>query len=205
MLHTDQHGTPPPLPQYPQFLNVTWTLTDYDRANGPLAIVPGSHRFGRRPDPYEADHLKHDALVPAIPVEVKAGSLIVWGGTTWHGSYPRTAPGVRLTIVMAFCRSYMKTIQDLKASIPPEVFGRNSDEFARFLGKKAPIRSATLQTAKTPRLRQRRQNTLVVGPRTSDKPIRRHAASSMATSVLSEIVSPQQPRGANDGGFRRRG
>ena len=133
MLHTDQHGTPPPLPQYAQFLNITWALTDYTKANGALAIVPGSHRFGRKPEPYEADHLKNDALVPAIPVECKAGSLIVWGGTTWHGSYPRTAPGVRMTIVMAFTRSYMKTIQDLKSSIPPEIFARNGREFARLL------------------------------------------------------------------------
>jgi hypothetical protein len=137
MLHTDQHGTPPPLPQYPQFLNITWALTDYTKANGALAIVPGSHRFGRKPEPYESDHLKNDPLVPAIPVECAPGSLIVWGGTTWHGSYPRSAPGIRLTIVMAFVRSYMKTIQDLKHSIPPEVFERNSPEFARFMGRRS--------------------------------------------------------------------
>ncbi len=133
MLHTDQHGTPPPLPQYPQFLNVTWALTDYTKANGAVAIVPGSHRFGRKPEPYEADHLKNDALVPAIPVECPAGTLIVWGGTTWHGSYPRTAPGIRMSIVMTFARSYMMPIQDLKSSIPPEIFARNGREFARLL------------------------------------------------------------------------
>ncbi len=56
MLHTDQHGTPPPLPAYPQFLNVTWALTDYTKANGALAIVPGSHRFGHKPEVfYEND------------------------------------------------------------------------------------------------------------------------------------------------------
>jgi hypothetical protein len=134
-LHTDQHGTPPPLPQYAQFLNITWALTDYTRDNGALAIVPGSHRFGYRPNVYEQDHLKNDALVPAIPVECPAGSLIIWGGTTWHASYPRTAPGVRMSVLMLFVRSYMKPIQDVLKHVPPEVLERNNKEFARLLGK----------------------------------------------------------------------
>ena len=28
-LHTDQHGRPPPLPQYSQVCNITWPLTEY--------------------------------------------------------------------------------------------------------------------------------------------------------------------------------
>ncbi len=42
-------------------------------------------------------------------MECEAGSLIVWGGTTWHGSYPRSASGVRVTVIDTV-RSYMKTI-----------------------------------------------------------------------------------------------
>lgn len=48
-LHTDQHGTPPPLPPYAQVANVTWAMTEYTRDNGPVAIVPGSHRKSRYP------------------------------------------------------------------------------------------------------------------------------------------------------------
>src|SRR5690349_14755882 len=50
MLHTDQQGTPAPMPPYSQIANVTWTLSDYTPDNGPLAIVPGSHKHARRPN-----------------------------------------------------------------------------------------------------------------------------------------------------------
>ena len=137
MLHIDQAGTPAPLPQYQQVINITWALTDYTRENGAVAIVPGSHRFGRMPMPYEENFLGNEAPVKAIPVECGAGSLIIWGGTTWHGSFPRTAPGLRVTLIMAFCRSYMKQVRDFRREIPPEVLERNGPEFAQLIGMNA--------------------------------------------------------------------
>jgi ectoine hydroxylase-related dioxygenase (phytanoyl-CoA dioxygenase family) len=137
MLHIDQAGTPPPLPPYQQVLNVTWALTDYTRDNGPVAIVPGSHRYGRMPMPYEEDFLKDGAPVKAYPIECEAGSLIVWGGTTWHGSFPRTSPGLRVNLIMAFCRCYMKQVRDFRNEIPTDIVERNSPEFANLIGMNA--------------------------------------------------------------------
>ena len=57
-LHTDQHGTPPPLPPYAQVANVTWALTNYTKENGPVAIVPKSHLKARYPLPEEMNFLK---------------------------------------------------------------------------------------------------------------------------------------------------
>ena len=88
-LHADQHGTPPPLPPYAQVCNVTWTLTDYKVGNGVVAIVPKSHLKGRYPRREEGNFLREDAPVKPIPIEAPAGSLIIWHGATWHGSYPR--------------------------------------------------------------------------------------------------------------------
>jgi ectoine hydroxylase-related dioxygenase (phytanoyl-CoA dioxygenase family) len=138
LLHTDQHGTPPPLPQYPQVTNITWVQTDYTADNGPVAIVPGSHRFGRRPRPYEADFLAADAPVKAIPVEAPAGSLIVWGGTTWHGSFPRKAAGLRINLIMVFCRSYMRPIHDFRDEVGEGFFDRNPPEMADLLALNHP-------------------------------------------------------------------
>lgn len=137
-LHTDQHGTPPPLPQYAQVCNVTWALTDYTADNGPVAVVPGSHRFGRPPRPYEAKFLSADAPVKAIPVEAPAGSLIVWHGCTWHGAFPRKSPGLRLNLIFLFARAYMKTIRDFRNETPTELVDRNPPEFADLLGVNVP-------------------------------------------------------------------
>jgi ectoine hydroxylase-related dioxygenase (phytanoyl-CoA dioxygenase family) len=132
-LHTDQHGPPPPIGQLSHVLNITWALTDYTRDKGALAIVPGSHRFGRIPAPHEVNFLRNDAPAKAIPVECEAGSVVIWGGPTWHGSYPRQVPGLRMNLITIFNRAYMKPIQDYRATTPPEVIARNSSEFARLL------------------------------------------------------------------------
>jgi ectoine hydroxylase-related dioxygenase (phytanoyl-CoA dioxygenase family) len=144
-LHVDQAGTPPPMPAYQQVLNITWALTDYTRDNGAVAIVPGSHRFGRMPAPYEEDFLKNDAPIRAYPVECETGSLIVWGGTTWHGSFPRRAPGLRVNLIQVFNRPYMKTVRDFPRETPKEVLDRNSPEFAQLIGMNSlyPIDSKT--------------------------------------------------------------
>jgi hypothetical protein len=134
MLHIDQAGTPPPLPAYQQVINVTWALTDYTRENGCVAMVPGSHRFGHMPMPYEQDFLGNAGPVKAVPVECEPGSLIIWGGTTWHGSYPRTAPGLRVNLIMVFCRPYMKPVRDFRSEIPEAVIARNGPEFAQLVG-----------------------------------------------------------------------
>lgn len=137
-LHTDQHGTPPPLPPYAQVCNVTWALTEYTADNGPVAIVPGSHKFGRVPMPYEAKFLSRTAPVKAIPVEARAGSLIVWHGNTWHGSFPRKSPGLRLNLIFVFARAYMKTIRDFQRETPQELLDRNPPEFADLIGVNHP-------------------------------------------------------------------
>jgi ectoine hydroxylase-related dioxygenase (phytanoyl-CoA dioxygenase family) len=135
-LHIDQFGTPPPLPTYAPMCNVTWVLTDYTLDAGTSAIVPGSHRFGRAPREYEQDFLAESPAVRAVPIEAAAGSVIVWGGNTWHGAYPRNRPGVRVSVNAIFCRSYMRQIRDfrLEAECPSEVLTRNPPEFAQLLG-----------------------------------------------------------------------
>ena len=133
-LHTDQHGTPPPLPPYAQVANVTWVHTPYTKENGPVAIVPKSHLKSRYPSVEEGNFLRPDAPVKAIPVEAAAGSLIVWHGATWHGAYPRHAPGLRLNLIIVFTRVYMKTMRDFRNTVPQEVLDRHPPEFARLIG-----------------------------------------------------------------------
>ena len=62
--------------------NSTYCLTDYNKENGAMAMVPGSHRLYRQPKPGEG-------VDKAIPVEAKAGSLIIFNGGIWHGAFPK--------------------------------------------------------------------------------------------------------------------
>lgn len=137
-LHTDAVGMPPPLPQYAQVANVTWISTDYTRANGAVAIVPGSHRFGRHPYPHEENFLAEDAPFKPIAVEAPAGSIICWHGNTWHGAWPRDNRGIRVNTIMYFCRSYVRPMQDLARRVSDEALQRNPPEFADLLGREHP-------------------------------------------------------------------
>jgi hypothetical protein len=110
-IHCDAQLAAPvraPLVPYSIVANCTYALTDYTLENGALAIVPGSHKWAR---PSASTN-----LVPCadpypdgtIPVECPAGSLIVWHGNTWHGSYPRTTPGLRVGVIVYFCRWWIR-------------------------------------------------------------------------------------------------
>lgn len=137
-LHSDSFAIPEPLPPYAQYANVTWALSDYTRDGGALAIVPGSHHLRRHPLPAEQQLIGPDANPDAIAVEAPAGSMIVWHGNTWHGSYPRTEPGLRVTLVCAFSRMYIQTHERIREKVTAAMLERNAARFATLTGQESP-------------------------------------------------------------------
>lgn len=79
-LHSDvplplhRYGTEPPV-----MMNSVWPLHDYRPENGATCIVPGSHQ-SHLPEPPAGFETKYE-----IQTEVRAGSVIVMNGQTWHG------------------------------------------------------------------------------------------------------------------------
>jgi ectoine hydroxylase-related dioxygenase (phytanoyl-CoA dioxygenase family) len=73
---------------YPVFAVATHVmLQDCTRADGPTAVVPGSHRSGRMA-PWDADeNLTYDGRPPAI-MEVKAGDVAMFVSDAWHRGLP---------------------------------------------------------------------------------------------------------------------
>ena len=138
-LHTDQVGTPAPFPAYAQVANATWALTDYSRANGSISFVPGSHKWCRHPTRREATDLSL-----AVPVEASAGSLIVWHGNTWHGAFARTTRGIRVNLMMYFCRWYLLPQAIYRHTAPKEIVARNPERFAVLMGRRTPYSGADL-------------------------------------------------------------
>ncbi len=124
-LHTDTHTTTP-YPPYAQVINATWALTEYTKETGCLTIVPGSHRLCRMPQPGEG-------VDRQVPVEVPAGTLIVWHGNTWHGALPRTAPGLRVNLYHILQRPYIVQFDNYR-DFPREAIERNGERFSRLLG-----------------------------------------------------------------------
>lgn len=128
VVHADT-GVPAPFPQYAQVANATYILSDYNRENGGLAWVPGSHKLCRQP------LSRKEAADLVIPLEAPSGSIAVWHGNTWHGAFPRTAPGMRLTLITSYFRSYMRTQELYRERVTDEMLERNPPRFATLMGQ----------------------------------------------------------------------
>ena len=105
-LHAD-HGAsiPAPFPEHNYIVTICWACDDFSREAGATLVVPGSHTLRRQPTAEEAE-----AKEGAIAVECPAGSLVVWGGSVWHGNWPRTIEGERVVLHASYCRGALRTI-----------------------------------------------------------------------------------------------
>ena len=107
-LHNDVHGVPAG-GDICHECNVSFLTTDYkSKDDGPTILVPASHKFARAPSADEAR--PSDTQLPCVALEGEAGSIAVWNGFTWHGTHPRKNPGLRVTLVQSFMRSYMRPL-----------------------------------------------------------------------------------------------
>jgi hypothetical protein len=81
-----------------QVLAAMWCITEFTRDNGPLRVIPGSHRSVHDP----VDDMEFPGMGPH-PDEVKliapAGSLILFNSASlWHSGTLNYSPGLRLAV-----------------------------------------------------------------------------------------------------------
>ena len=116
-LHSDSHGIPPGGGHIAHMCNASWVCTDYgSHEDGPTLFVPGSHHYGRATLPHESD--LSNTPYKFVPLIAKAGSLAIWNGATWHASAARANPGLRVTLVQNYMRSYMRVQHNYETTSP---------------------------------------------------------------------------------------
>lgn len=138
-LHADTRG-PQPFATHAQTANVNYALTPYTREAGATALVPGSHRYARQPTLAESSLVGEQCNPAAVPADLAPGDCVVWHGHTWHGSFEREIPGVRMNLAVYFARSHVVTQERHKDVVPQEVLDRhaNDDRFKRLLATEDP-------------------------------------------------------------------
>jgi ectoine hydroxylase-related dioxygenase (phytanoyl-CoA dioxygenase family) len=137
-LHNDSTGMPGPLPHYGNVCNVSWVLTDYTVANGTFFMVPGSHRYCRHPTDLEQPRMMGGPAPDdcGTAVIAPAGSLIVFHGNTWHGTFPKTSEGPRAHVAIALCRNYVNPAENYD-DVPDSMIERFGPELARLVGRES--------------------------------------------------------------------
>jgi ectoine hydroxylase-related dioxygenase (phytanoyl-CoA dioxygenase family) len=82
--------------------NALWMLDDFTADNGPLRVVPGTHRSGRHPREALSD--PQGPHPDEVLVTGCAGDVVVMNGHLWHGGLANRTAGRRLALHAFYCR-----------------------------------------------------------------------------------------------------
>jgi ectoine hydroxylase-related dioxygenase (phytanoyl-CoA dioxygenase family) len=123
--HHDDGFYPIPRPREPLAAATVWAIDDFTADNGATVVIPGSHRWGRRP-PGPDDH--------ALPVVMPAGSCVFFVGTLWHGGGANASTGDRLAVTAQYCEPWLRPMEAFSLSISRDIARTVSDDIRRMLG-----------------------------------------------------------------------
>lgn len=106
--------------------NSLWMLDDFTERNGSLRVVPGSHLWGRKPEPGEKPESE-------ILVTGKAGTVVVMNAHLWHGGTENFTDHQRRAMHVYYTRWDKPQQQYQKQWVRPEVQARLSPLGRRLL------------------------------------------------------------------------
>lgn len=124
-LHYDDGFYPIPRPRRPLGAATIWAIDDFTDTNGATVIVPNSHTWGNNQTP-KAKQVKS--------VVMKAGSVLFYPGTLWHGGGANLSNGNRLAVTCQYCEPWLRTQENYFLGTPLEVVAELSEDIRRMLG-----------------------------------------------------------------------
>ena len=95
----------------PQF-NTIWALTDFTAENGATQVVPGSTKW---PDDQT---IEPDEITQA---EMKAGSVLIYSGSVFHGGGANNSDGDRIGINITYTLGWLRQEENQYLTCPPEL------------------------------------------------------------------------------------
>jgi hypothetical protein len=117
--------------------NTVWMLDDFTLENGATRLVPGSHKWGTRPQ-----DVLDDPMAPH-PAEVlltgRAGSVAVMNAHLWHGGTANRTQAPRLAMHGFYCRSDKPQQQYQKALVRPDTQAGLTAELRHLLALDDPL------------------------------------------------------------------
>jgi ectoine hydroxylase-related dioxygenase (phytanoyl-CoA dioxygenase family) len=113
MLHPDDGYCPWPRPRAAVGVSAVWAIDDFTEENGATEIVPGSHKW--------ASAVGDNGDPQVYRIEMAAGSVVVFLGTTLHRGGAHRGQSTRLGITPQYCEPWMRQIENMTLAIPPDL------------------------------------------------------------------------------------
>jgi ectoine hydroxylase-related dioxygenase (phytanoyl-CoA dioxygenase family) len=94
-------------------VSAVWAIDDFTTENGATEVLPGSHLFGSEPIADTDPRIR--------PIEMSAGSVVVFLGTTLHRGGANRSYSTRLGITPQYCQPWVRQIENMALAVPPDV------------------------------------------------------------------------------------
>ena len=120
--HRDNDGGPFATPGDIHGISTIWAFDEFTRINGATEIIPGSHLQ----QTFDEGR--------AIPAEMPAGSALVFSGSLVHRGGANHSDGTRLAITPQYCQPWLRQLENMVLSVPPEKAARLSPRVQALLG-----------------------------------------------------------------------
>jgi len=138
-IHFDDKFYPIPRPRPAISVSTVWAVDDFTAENGATEAIPGSHMwsdeevagsFQQNPDIELPEHYR--ALLE--PVEMPAGSCVVFAGTLLHRGGQNTSAGPRTAFSHQYCQPWARQQENYFLSVPSDRTAAMSPRLRRLLG-----------------------------------------------------------------------
>lgn len=95
-------------------MQVAIMLEDSTLSNGCTTVIPGSHQSGK----YAGDKM----IGPIIPLEAKAGDILIWDSRLHHAATKNTTQGTRWAMIATFTRWWIRQMFEITDSLPKDIY-----------------------------------------------------------------------------------
>lgn len=116
--------------RHPQYgrearLQMMLAISDFTEENGATRVIPGSHLWDDERMPTQEE---------TVAAQMKAGSVLLWMGSLYHGGGANTSDAPRTGLTMAYDLAFLRLEENHFLSIPIERVRQLPAEMQRLLG-----------------------------------------------------------------------
>ena len=141
-LHMDQGPLSPWMTEEsPALVNTMYIPQDVNEENGGTLVIPGSHKIMID----AGSNGEIGKLPPAINLEAKAGTIMMFDGRLLHGTAVNKTDEVRFVATMSNVKPWMRTQENWVLSVDPEVLNRASPKLLHRMGLQALTYGSTVE------------------------------------------------------------